>query len=97
MLEAKDTMRKCSKKKRSLLENSQILWHALRQNIIAHDLGLSSTSQKIVLFSSQEQGIYEELQASRPRPRTLNCVLEDSTSDCYLKQGMKWNETKILV
>ena len=46
----------------------------------AHDLGKFSASQKIVLSSSRRQGIFEDLQASRPRPRTSNCVLEDSTS-----------------
>ena len=46
----------------------------------AHDLGKFSASQKIVLPSSRGQGIFEDLQASRPRSRTSNCVLEDSTS-----------------
>ena len=45
----------------------------------AHDLGKFSASQKIVLSSSRRQGIFEDLQASRPQPRTSNCVLEDST------------------
>ena len=46
----------------------------------AHDLGKFSASQKIVLPSSRRQGIFEDLQAPRPRSRTSNCVLEDSTS-----------------
>ena len=29
------------------------------------------------MSSSQEQRICEDLQASRPRPKTSNCVLED--------------------
>ena len=45
----------------------------------AHDFGKFSASQKILLSSSRRQGIFEDLQASRPRPRTSNCVLEDST------------------
>ena len=36
-----------------------------------------STIQKIVLSSSRGQGNFRGLQASRPRPRTSKCVLED--------------------
>ena len=39
------------------------------------------TIQKIVLFSSRGQANFRGLEASRPRPRTSKCVLEDSTSD----------------
>ena len=39
-----------------------------------------STVQKIVLSSSRGQGNFQGLEASRPRPRTSKCVLEDSTS-----------------
>ena len=66
---------------------SQILWRVPRRNNIARDL--RSTSQKIVLSSSRRQGIFEDLQSSRPR--TSNCVLEakdvleDSTSDKNLQ------------
>ena len=52
-----------------------------------------STVQKIVLSSSRGQGNFRGLEASRPRPRTSKCVLEDvleakdvladSTSVCY--------------
>ena len=38
------------------------------------------TFQKIVLSSSRGQANFRGLEASRPRPRTSNCVLEDSTS-----------------
>ena len=38
------------------------------------------TIQKIVLSSSRAQGNFRRLEASRPRPRTSKCVLEDSTS-----------------
>ena len=48
----------------------QVLLRAPRKNNIAHDLGQFSTSQKIVLSSSREQGIFEDLQGSRPRPKT---------------------------
>ena len=37
-----------------------------------------STVQKIVLSSSREQGNFRGSKASRPRPRTSKCVLEDS-------------------
>ena len=46
----------------------------------AHDLGKFSAIQKIVLFLSRRHGIFEDLQASWPRSRISNCVLEDSTS-----------------
>ena len=36
-----------------------------------------STVQKIVLSSSRGQGNFRGLEASRPRPRTSKCVLED--------------------
>ena len=42
------------------------------------------TIQKIVLSSSRGQANFRGLQASRPRPRTSKCVLEDSTSVAYL-------------
>ena len=38
------------------------------------------TFQKIVLSSSRGQANFRGLEASRPRPRTSKCVLEDSTS-----------------
>ena len=54
------------------------------------------TIQKILLSSSRGQADFRGLEASRPRPRTLKCVLEevleakdvleDSTSDNYIKQ-----------
>ena len=72
------------------------------QKNISHDLGPFSTGQKIVLFSNRGQGIFEELQGSRPRPktwpsmpRTSNCVLEDSTSGnkCYYEFNNRGNRT----
>ena len=36
-----------------------------------------STVRKILLFLSRGQGNFEGLEASRPRPRTSKCVLED--------------------
>ena len=36
-----------------------------------------STVQKIVLSSSRGEENFRELEASRPRPRTSNCVLEN--------------------
>ena len=46
---------------------AQILRRAPRWNNIAHDLGPFSTNQKIVLFSSWGQDIFEDLQSWRPR------------------------------
>ena len=40
---------------------SQALWRSLRRNNIGHELGPSSTSQKIVLSSSREQGHFRGL------------------------------------
>ena len=46
-----------------------------------------SAIQKIVLSSSRGQGNCRGLEASRPRPKTSKCVLEDSTSgDCSPSQ-----------
>ena len=42
------------------------------------------TIQKIVLSSSRGQANFRGLEASRPRPRTSKCVLEDSTSAFHL-------------
>ena len=44
------------------------------------------TTQKIVLSSSRGQGNFRGLEASKPRPKTLKCVLEDSTSDIVCRQ-----------
>ena len=43
------------------------------------------TIQKIVLFLSRGQANFRGLEASRPRPRTSKCVLEDSTSNKLVK------------
>ena len=44
------------------------------------------TIQKIVLSSRRGQANFRGLEASRPRPRTSKCVLEDSTSVIYTIQ-----------
>ena len=44
--------------------------------------------QKIVLSSSRGQANFRGLQASRPRPRTSKCVLEDSTSGKQLGRSV---------
>ena len=44
------------------------------------------TIQKIVLSSSRGQANFRGLEASRPRPRTSKCVLEDSTSSDYTER-----------
>ena len=51
------------------------------------------TIQKIVLSSSRGQANFRGLEASRPRPRTSKCVLEDSTS---AKQSMIALELQLL-
>ena len=38
------------------------------------------TIRKLVLSSSRGQANFRGLETSKPRPRTLKCVLEDSTS-----------------
>ena len=43
------------------------------------------TVQKIVMSSSRGQGNFRWLEASRPRPRTWKCVLEDSSSEYHLQ------------
>ena len=59
-----------------------------------------STVQKIVLYSSRGQGNFRGLAASRPRPRTSNCVLEDFTSDKWRSGNRaqppkaKWGEAR---
>ena len=45
------------------------------------------TFQKIVLSSSRGQANFRGLEASRPRPRTSKCVLEDSTSVMHAYQS----------
>ena len=44
------------------------------------------TIQKILLSSSRGQANFRGLEASRPRPRTSKCVLEDSTSVKYFEK-----------
>ena len=45
--------------------------------------------QKIVLSLAEDRAIFEDLYASRPRPRTWKCVLEDSTSNTHSKLDLK--------
>ena len=79
MLEAKDTSASALQKKvfkiffrRSPEKNVfQKFFQALHKIL---------TIQKIVLSSSPGQTNFRELEASRPRPKTSKCVLEDSTS-----------------
>ena len=41
------------------------------------------TIQKILLYSSRGQANFRRLEASRPRPRTSKCVLEDKDLNIY--------------
>ena len=84
MLEAKDQghKRKCSpkKKKRS---SQKFFKQSPQKNVfqkIFQALHEILTIQKIVLSSSRGQANFRGLEASRPKPRTSKCVLEDSTS-----------------
>ena len=82
MLEAKAKdqghKRKCSpKKKRS---SQKFFKRSPRKNVfqkIFQALHKILTIQKIVLSSSRGQANFRRLEASRPRPRTSKCVLED--------------------
>ena len=69
-----------SKKKRS---SPKFFRRSPKKNVfqtIFQALHKISTIQKIVLSSNQGQANFRGLEASRPRPRTSKCVLEDSTS-----------------
>ena len=71
------------KKKRS----SQIFERSPQKNVfqkIFQPLHKILTIKKIVLSSSRGQANLRGLEASRPRPRTSKCVLEDSTSGSYV-------------
>ena len=72
-----------SPKKRS---SQKIFKRSLRKNVFQKNfqaLHKILTIQKILLSSSRGQANFRGLEASRPRPRTSKCVLEDSTSGCY--------------
>ena len=70
--------RKCSpKKKRS---SQKFFKRSPRKNVfqkIFQALHKVLTIQKIVLSSSRGQANFQRLEASRPRPKTSKCVLED--------------------
>ena len=60
------------------------------------------TIQKLVLSSSRGQANFRGLEASRPRPRTSKCVLEDSTSDKTrirpkISQSLSLNPTRLRI
>ena len=70
-----------TKKKRS---SQKFFKRSPRKNVfqkIFQALHKILTIKKILLFSSRGQANFRGLEASRPRPRTSKCVLEDSTSD----------------
>ena len=85
ILEAKDTSASAlqKKKKRS---SQKFFKRSPQKNVfqkIFQALHKILTIQKIVLSSSRGQANFRGLEASRPRPRTSKCVLEDSTSGAY--------------
>ena len=73
-------------KKKRKKRSSQKFFQAISKKKGLHknfssDLHKILTNQKIVLSSPRGQANFRGLEASRPRPRTSKCVLEDSTSD----------------
>ena len=84
MLEAKgqEHKRKCSPKKKFFQKFFQAIFEkkGLQKNCSGDLLYNILTIQKIVLSLSRGQGNFRGLEASRPRPRTSKCVLEDSIS-----------------
>ena len=81
---AKDTSASALEKKRS---SQKFFRRSLQKNVfqkIFQALHKILTIQKIVLFSSRGQANFRGLEASRPKPRTSKCVLEDSTSGEYI-------------
>ena len=87
MLEAKDQghKRKCSTKK--IKRSSQKFFKRSPQKNVFQKMFQALhkilTIQKILLSSSPGQANFRGLEASRPRPRTSKCVLEDSTSGAH--------------
>ena len=94
----KDTKRKCSPKKKKKVftkifqaiykKKKKIFKRSPLKNVfqtIFQALHKIFKFQKILLSSSRGQANFRGLEASRPRPRprTSNCVLEDSNSDVY--------------
>ena len=62
--------------RRSPLEENKKGLHKFSARFLAF-FNKISTVQKIVLSSNRGRGNFRGLEASRPRPRTLKCVLED--------------------
>ena len=87
MLEAKAKdqghKRKCSPKKKKKRSPQKFFKRSPQKNVfqkIFQALHKILTIKKILLSSSRGQANFRGLEASRPRPRTSKCVLEDSTS-----------------
>ena len=75
-----DLQKKLKKKKRS---SQKFFKRSPQKNVfqrIFQAFHKILTIQKIVLSSSRGQANFRGLEASRPRPRTSKCVLEDATS-----------------
>ena len=99
MLEAKAKdqghKRKCSpkkKKKKKKRSSQKFFKRSPQKNVFQKNfqaLHKILTIQKIVLSSSRGQANFRGLEASRPRPRTSKCVLEDSTSgNCLFRNTL---------
>ena len=87
MPRTKDTsasaLQKKKKKKKVFTKIFQAISTKNVFQIIFQALHKILTIKKIVLSSSRGQANFRGLEASRPRPRTSKCVLEDSTSVKY--------------
>ena len=94
----KDTSASALQKKKKKRSSQKFFKQSPQKNAfqkIFQPLHKILTIQKIVLSSSRGQANFRGLEASRPRPRTSKCVLEDSTSDCHIDSG-NFNEIKII-
>ena len=88
MLEAKDQGHKCKCffNKKGLKNFFRSISKKTVQKTIFQPINKILTIQKRVLSSSRGQGNFRGLEASRPKPRTSKCVLENSTSGKYCRQ-----------
>ena len=80
----KDTSASDLQKKKKKRSSQKFFKRSPQKNVfqkIFQPLHKILTIQKMVLSSSRGQANFRGLEASRPRPRTSKCVLEDSTSD----------------
>ena len=83
MLEVKDTGARVFKKKKEKRSSKKKNSGDLKKKVVeifSGDLQNFYNSKNCAVLE-QRQGNFQKLEASRPRPRSSKCVLEDSTSD----------------